>query len=230
MTVEQQIWGKGINKFQTISLSFPSLFSSSIALYNLNRNLDHNSRSPLSPTTSTISLKATALSINHQNIMATIPDIAFRAVGQIGFWKSALDGVKETYPTLRNDAPRRQPTYLPPPLPVEQKMREIYRFQWAVDESIVFLRDNATNVEEVMVFRVVEWLGKIQRDDTGRIQRIIWTLDPERLRRELRDGHAHLVNGQARVGPAPSATAGANAGSNSRANTGGAAGDAARGS
>ncbi|KAF5568837.1 hypothetical protein FPANT_14023, partial [Fusarium pseudoanthophilum] len=111
----------------------------------------------------------------------------------------------------------------------EQKMREIYRFQWAVDESIVFLRDNATNVEEMMVFRVIEWLAKIQRDDTGRIQRLIWTLDPERFRRELRGGRAHLVDGQARVGPAFRATAGANAGSNSRANTGGAAGGAARG-
>ncbi|KAF5552228.1 hypothetical protein FNAPI_7143 [Fusarium napiforme] len=161
--------------------------------------------------------------------MATLPDIAFRAVGQIGFWKSALDGVKETYPTLRNDAPHRSPTYLPPPLPVEQKMRELYLFQWAVDESIVFLRNNATNTEEVMVLRVIEWLARVQQNDTGRIQRLIWTLDPERFRRELRDGHAHLVNGQPVVSLAPRATAGANAGSNSGANTGGAAGDAARG-
>ncbi|KAF5581245.1 hypothetical protein FPCIR_10238 [Fusarium pseudocircinatum] len=153
--------------------------------------------------------------------MATVQVIAFCAVGQIGFWKSALDEIKEIYPPLRNDAPRRPSTYLPPPLPVREKMHEISRFQFAVEQCIIFLRENATGIEEVMVFRVIEWLARIQRDDTGRIQRMIWTLDPERFRREIRDGHVHI--------PDPSANAGANAGSNSGANTGGAPGDAAGG-
>nr|RBQ97391.1 hypothetical protein FVER53263_12622 [Fusarium verticillioides] len=156
--------------------------------------------------------------------MPTVPVISFCAVGQIGFWKSALDGVKETYPNLRNDAPHRSPTYLPPPLPVREKMRDIYRFQYAVDQSIIFLRDNATNIEEVMVLRVIEWLARIQRDDTGRIQRLIWTLDPERFFREIRDGHVHLADGHAVLGPAPSATADATAGSNSGSNAGDAVG------
>ncbi|KAF5691028.1 hypothetical protein FDENT_3632 [Fusarium denticulatum] len=157
--------------------------------------------------------------------MATVQVIAFCAVGQLGFWKSALDEVKETYPPLRNDAPRRPSTYLPPPLPVKQKMDEIARFQYAVEQCIIFLRDNATGTEEVMVLRVIEWLARIQRNDTGRIQRMIWTLDPERFRREIRDGHAHPADGQTVQGPDPSA----NAGSNSGANTGGAPGDAAGG-
>jgi hypothetical protein len=103
-------------------------------------------------------------------------------------------------------------------------MRDIYRFQYAVDQSIIFLQDNATNIEEVMVLRVIEWLARIQRDDTGRIQRLIWTLDPERFRREIRDGHVHLADGYAVLGPAPGATAGATAGSNSGANAGDAVG------
>ncbi|PNP86514.1 hypothetical protein FNYG_00216 [Fusarium nygamai] len=134
--------------------------------------------------------------------MPTVPVIAFCAVGQIGFWKSTLDEVKEIYPPLRNDAPRRSPTYLPPPLPVKEKMDEIFRFQFAGDQSIIFLRDNATSTEEVMVLRVIEWLARIQRNDTGRIQRMIWTLDPERFDREIRDGHVHFADGQAVQGPA----------------------------
>jgi hypothetical protein len=36
----------------------------------------------------------------------------------------------------------------------------------------------------------------------------------ERLHHEIRDGRAHLVNGQAVLGPDPSANAGGNAGGN----------------
>ncbi|KAF4945295.1 hypothetical protein FGADI_12035, partial [Fusarium gaditjirri] len=113
--------------------------------------------------------------------MPTFPVITVCTVGQLGFWKSALEEVKEIYPPLRADAPRRSPTYLPPPQPVKQKMDEIFRFKWAVDQSIVFLREHATNHEELMVLRVIEWLARAQSNDTGRIQRAIWTLDPERF-------------------------------------------------
>ncbi|KAF4416993.1 hypothetical protein FACUT_12557 [Fusarium acutatum] len=93
-------------------------------------------------------------------------------------------------------------------------MDEIHRFQSAVDQSIVWLRDHATNAEEVMVLQIIEWLAAAQRNDTGRIQRKIWTLDPERFRREIRDGHVHLVNGRAILGPSPDGNAGGNAGGN----------------
>ncbi|KAJ9424515.1 hypothetical protein QL093DRAFT_2095202 [Fusarium oxysporum] len=76
-------------------------------------------------------------------------------------------------------------------------MEEVYRFQWAVDECIVFLREHATNGEELMVLRVIEWLAAAQRNDTGRIQRAIWTIDPDRFRREMREGHTHGSSGQA---------------------------------
>ncbi|KAF4496741.1 hypothetical protein FAGAP_7092 [Fusarium agapanthi] len=150
--------------------------------------------------------------------MPNVQVIAFCAVGQLGFWKSALDEIKETYPPLRNDASRRPRTYLPPLLPVREKMDEIYRFQLAVNQSIVFLLDNATNAEEVMVLRVIEWLARAQRNETGRMQRKIWTLDPERFRREIRDGYVHLADGEAVMGPDPRADAGANAGGNAGGN------------
>ncbi|KAF5711903.1 hypothetical protein FMUND_8744 [Fusarium mundagurra] len=151
--------------------------------------------------------------------MPTVPVISFCAVGQIGFWKSALEEVKETCPPLRNDAPRRPRTYLPPLLPVKERMDEIYRFQSAVDQSIVFLRNNATSAEEVMVLRVIEWLATAQRNETSRIQRKIWVLDPQRFRREFNEGYFHFVDGEPVLGPDPGADAGANAS--------GAAGDAA---
>ncbi|EXL70898.1 hypothetical protein FOPG_13327 [Fusarium oxysporum f. sp. conglutinans race 2 54008] len=102
------------------------------------------------------------------------------------------------------------PPISPPPLPVKEKMDEIYRFQWAVDECIVFLREHATNGEELMVLRVIEWLAAAQRNDTGRIQRAIWTIDPGRFRREMRDGHAHGDHGQAIQGPDGGSNAGGN--------------------
>ncbi|EGU88875.1 hypothetical protein FOXB_00619 [Fusarium oxysporum f. sp. conglutinans Fo5176] len=81
---------------------------------------------------------------------------------------------------------------------------------WAVDECIVFLREHATNGEELMVLRVIEWLAAAQRNDTGRIQRAIWTIDPGRFRREMRDGHAHGDHGQAIQGPDGGSNAGGN--------------------
>ncbi|KAG5755800.1 hypothetical protein H9Q72_000371 [Fusarium xylarioides] len=157
--------------------------------------------------------------------MPTVPNISFCAVGQIGFWKSALDEVKESYPTLRADAPRRPPTYLPPPLPVEEKMHEIYRFQGFVDQSIVFIRDNAITAEEVMALRVIEWLATAQRNETGRIQRKIWALDPERFQREIRDGHVTV--GNSRVASNAVQVVAINAGGNAAGNAAGdAAGDA----
>ncbi|KAF5538656.1 hypothetical protein FMEXI_9291 [Fusarium mexicanum] len=150
--------------------------------------------------------------------MPTMQAIAFSALAQIGFWNSALDEIKETYPHLRKGAPRREHLYLPPPLPVREQMDDIYRFELAVHQSIVFLRDNATNAEEMMVFRVLDWIARVQRKETSRIQYKLWTLDPERFRREIRDGHWHLVNNVAIRGPDPRANAGANAGGNAGGN------------
>ncbi|RKL37788.1 hypothetical protein BFJ70_g6741 [Fusarium oxysporum] len=146
--------------------------------------------------------------------MATFPVITVCTVGQLGFWKSSLEKIKETYPLIRANAPRRSPTYLPPPLPVKGKMEEIYRFQWAIDECIAFLREHATNGEELMVLRVIEWLAAAQRNDTGRIQRAIWTIDPDRFRREMREGHTHGSSGQAIQGPDGGSNAGGDAGGN----------------
>ncbi|KAF5618666.1 hypothetical protein F52700_12186 [Fusarium sp. NRRL 52700] len=146
--------------------------------------------------------------------MPSVPEISFSAVGQLGFWKSALEELKDTYPPLRNDAPLRPLTYLPPPLPVKEQMDEIYRFPIAVERSIAFLRNNATSAEDLMVLRVIAWLNRAQRDETARIQGAIWRHDPQRFQRELRDGHWHLVNGDAVQGPAPGANAAGNAGGN----------------
>ncbi|KAI3575644.1 hypothetical protein IWW34DRAFT_809098 [Fusarium oxysporum f. sp. albedinis] len=85
---------------------------------------------------------------------------------------------------------------------------------WAVDECIVFLREHATNGEELMVLRVIEWLAAAQRNDTGRIQRAIWTIDPDRFRREMREGHTHGSSGQAIQGPDGGSNAGGDAGGN----------------
>ncbi|KAK2693014.1 hypothetical protein QWA68_007078 [Fusarium oxysporum] len=146
--------------------------------------------------------------------MATFPVITVCTVGQLGFWKSSVEEIKETYPLIRANVPRRSPTYLPPPLPVKEKMDEIYRFQWAVDECIVFLREHTTNGEELMVLRVIEWLAAAQRNDTGRIQRAIWTIDPDRFRREMREGYAHGGSVQAIQSPDGGSNAGGDAGGN----------------
>ncbi|KAF5257153.1 hypothetical protein FOXYS1_12339 [Fusarium oxysporum] len=101
-------------------------------------------------------------------MMATFPVITVCTVGQLGFWKSSLEKIKETYPLIRANAPRRSPTYLPPPLPVKEKMEE----------------------------------------------RAIWTIDPDRFRREMREGHTHGSSGQAIQGPDGGSNAGGDAGGN----------------
>ncbi|KAF5608297.1 uncharacterized protein FSUBG_4833 [Fusarium subglutinans] len=148
----------------------------------------------------------------------TPAEIAFSVVTRLGYWKVALEEIKDMYPPLRLNAPRRPPTYLPPLLPVRETMDDVYRLQSACQQSLLFLRDNAISAEDMLVLRVIHWLVRAERDETTRIQRTIWFLDPEHFRREIREGHWHIVNNEVVMGPDPRANAGADAGGNAGRN------------
>ncbi|KAH7222565.1 uncharacterized protein BKA55DRAFT_546079 [Fusarium redolens] len=152
--------------------------------------------------------------------MPNFGTITVATVGQIGFWQTSMDGIKDTYPLVCRDAPPREPTFLPPPLPVLEQMEELRRYRWAVDESVRYLRDHATNGEEQMVVNVLTRLKEITEAENRRIQHAIWTIDPARYQWELqlRQVAAEIVPANANRPGTGRAQGGANQGAGNGGN------------
>ncbi|KAF4344527.1 hypothetical protein FBEOM_1494 [Fusarium beomiforme] len=119
--------------------------------------------------------------------MAHFASLTVTTLAHIGNWQAALLEVQSQYPAIRPDAPEREPTLLPPPLPVKQQMDQFGGWNRKIKSNLTNLERLVTNHEERMSGMVMRALFGMLQATTNKIQQKIWDIDPQRLQREMND-------------------------------------------
>ncbi|KAF9776102.1 hypothetical protein IL306_005767 [Fusarium sp. DS 682] len=71
-------------------------------------------------------------------------DIIITALRLCGTWAQSLKEIEDMFPAISLDTPRREPTLLPPPLPVREQMNEYIEYRRSIDFNLRLLRLRAT--------------------------------------------------------------------------------------
>ncbi|KAF9776103.1 hypothetical protein IL306_005768 [Fusarium sp. DS 682] len=124
--------------------------------------------------------------------MADFATLSVTTRALIDNWQMSILETQDLFPATRPDASAREPTIIPPPLPVKQKMNEFAQYQRVVKRNINILQRLMTNNEQrVRLMDLVALSGSLETT-TIKIQMTIWDLDPDRYNRELLQTAARL--------------------------------------